>query len=131
MNLLQQKNSKGLINFQKKPTISNNKNTFEREKYLSEVFLLNYEIYKNSRDAAWRFLIRHNVRSLLVDVKSITAEMGIIVRQDVSGVLKLGERCKTINANGQLLIIAGDSPVPQTRYTIRTKSVISFWDIKV
>lgn len=95
------------------------------------MFLLNYEIYKNSRDAAWRFLIRHNVRSLLVDVKSITAEMGIIVRQDVSGVLKLGERCKTINENGQLLIIAGDSPIPQTRYTIRTKSVISFWDIKV
>lgn len=82
------------------------------------MFLLNYEIYKNSRDAAWQFLIRHNVRSLPVDLKSITAEMGIIVRRDISGVLKSGERGKTVNANGQLLIVVEEAPVPQTRYTI-------------
>ena len=66
---------------------------------------MNYEIYKNSRDAAWQFLIKHNVRSLPVDLKSITAEMGIIVRRDVLGILKSGERGKTADANGQPLII--------------------------
>lgn len=75
-------------------------------------------IYKNSRDAARQFLIKHNVRSLPVDLKSITAEMGIIVRRDVLGILKSGERGKTADANGQPLIIVEKSPVSQTRYTI-------------
>lgn len=79
---------------------------------------MNYEIYKNSRDAAWQFLIKHNVRSLPVDLKSITAEMGIIVRRDVLGILKSGERGKTADTNGQPLIIVEKAPVSQTRYTI-------------
>ncbi len=79
---------------------------------------MNYEIYKNARDSSWRFLIKHKIDSLPVDLKSITSAMGIIVRKDVAGTLGADERGKAVNADGELRIVVRDMPVPQKRYTI-------------
>lgn len=79
---------------------------------------MNYEIYKNVRDASWRFLIRHNICSLPVDLKPILFEMGITVRKDNAGILRADERGRAVNENGNLHIIVRDTPVPQKRYTI-------------
>ena len=79
---------------------------------------MHYEIYKNARDASWKFLIQHNVCSLPVDLKPIISAMGITVRKDNSGILHAGERGRTVNENGMLHIIVRDDPIPQKRYTI-------------
>lgn len=79
---------------------------------------MHYEIYKNTRDASWKFLIRHNVRSLPVDLKLIISVMGITVRKDDSGILHADERGRTVNESGDLHIIVRDDPIPQKRYTI-------------
>lgn len=41
---------------------------------------MNYQKYQEARDAAWRLLIKHNVKSLPVDVLNICEKEGIIVR---------------------------------------------------
>lgn len=79
---------------------------------------MHYEIYKNTRDASWKFLIRHNVHSLPVNLKTIISAMGITVRKDNSGILRSDERGRTVNENGNLHIIVRDDPIPQKRYTI-------------
>lgn len=79
---------------------------------------MHYEIYKNARDASWRFLIQHNICSLPVDLKSIISVMRITVRKDDSGILRSDERGRTVNESGDLHIIVRDEPVPQKRYTI-------------
>ena len=40
---------------------------------------MNYQRYRNARDAAWMVLIRHGVRELPVDVKQICAGEGIML----------------------------------------------------
>lgn len=79
---------------------------------------MNYEIYKNARDAGWQFLIRHNVHDLPVDLKPILLNMGITVRKDNNGILRTDEQGRTVNENGNLHIIVRDVPIPQKRYTI-------------
>lgn len=79
---------------------------------------MNYEIYKNARDASWGFLIQHKIDNLPVDLKRITADMDIIVRKDNTGTLDADERGKAVNADGKLRIIVRDMSVPQKRYTI-------------
>lgn len=53
---------------------------------------MHYEIYKNARDASWRFLIQHKICSLPVDLKLITSTMKITVRKDNSVILHTNER---------------------------------------
>lgn len=79
---------------------------------------MHYEIYKNTRDASWKFLIQLNVCSLPVDLKPIISVMGITVRKDNSGILRSDERGRTVNENGNLHVIVRDDPIPQKRYTI-------------
>ena len=79
---------------------------------------MHYEIYKNARDASWRFLIKHKICSLSVDLRHITSDMDIIVKKDDIGTLGADERGKTANAGGKLRIIVRDMPIPQKRYTI-------------
>ena len=79
---------------------------------------MHYEIYKNTRDASWKFLIWHNVRSLPADLKPIISVMGITVRKDNSEILHADERARTVNENGVLHIIVRDDPIPQKQYTI-------------
>lgn len=79
---------------------------------------MHYEIYKNARDASWRFLLQHKIFSLPVDLRHITSDMGIIVKKDDIGTLGADERGKTANAGGKLRIIVRDMPIPQKRYTI-------------
>ena len=79
---------------------------------------MNYKIYKNARDASWRFLISHNVRSIPVDLNPILFDMGITVRKDVNGILRADERGRTVNENGNLYIVVRDTPISQKRYTI-------------
>lgn len=79
---------------------------------------MHYEIYKNARDASWKFLLQHKICSLPVDLKCITSAMGVIVKKDETRMLGVDERGKTANANGELRIIVRDMPIPQKRYTI-------------
>ncbi len=79
---------------------------------------MHYEIYKNARDASWKFLLWHNVLSLPVNLKPIISEMGITVRKDNSNILQTDERGRSVNENGKLHIIVRDDPIPQKRYTI-------------
>lgn len=79
---------------------------------------MHYEIYKNARDASWRFLIQHKICSLPVDLKLITSTMKITVRKDNSVILHTNERGRTVNENGVLHIIVRDDPIPKKRYTI-------------
>lgn len=77
-----------------------------------------YNIYKNSRDAGWRFLLDYGVSSLPLDLKKITAQMGVAVRRDNAGVLMPNELGITVNAGGNFHIIVRDAPIQQKRYTI-------------
>lgn len=79
---------------------------------------MNYEVYKNVRDASWLFLIRHNVRCLPVDLKPIIVDMGITIKRDVNGLLRADERGRAVNADGELYVLVKDAPAPQKRYTI-------------
>lgn len=79
---------------------------------------MHYEIYKNARDASWRFLLHHKICGLPVDLKLIVSDMGIVVKKDDDRVLCADERGRTINVNGNIRIIVRDDPIPQKRYTI-------------
>ena len=80
--------------------------------------VIKYEIYKNSRDASWKFLIEHKVKSLPVDLKTIVHEMGIAVKEDVSGILDCTEKGKVITGKEKKFIIIKNSDIYQNRYTI-------------
>lgn len=79
---------------------------------------MNYDIYKNARNASWNFLIDHNVRCLPLDLKSIVSNMGVLVKLDNYNILQENERGKTVSLNGQLAIIVSNATAQQTRYTI-------------
>ena len=79
---------------------------------------MNYEIYKSSRNASWKFLISHKVSELPIDIKSITKSMGITVRKDITGLLEPGEQGRTITTENEIQMIVRDMPIPQKRYTI-------------
>lgn len=79
---------------------------------------MNYEIYKNSRDASWKFLIEHKIKSLPVDLKTIVSEMDIKVKKDIDGILQRHERGKLIKDDGKATIIIREADIYQNRYTI-------------
>ena len=77
-----------------------------------------YNIYKNSRDASWKFLLEYGVTSLPLDLKRITSEMGVKVQRDNAGVLMPNELGITVNTHGSFHIIVRDTPIQKKRYTI-------------
>ncbi|MDE6834179.1 MAG: ImmA/IrrE family metallo-endopeptidase, partial [Ruminococcus sp.] len=77
-----------------------------------------YNIYKNSRDASWKFLLEYGVSSLPLDLKKIVAQMGVTVRRDNAGILMPNELGITVNSDGKFHIIVRDTPIQQKRYTI-------------
>lgn len=79
---------------------------------------MRYDIYKNTRDASWKFLIKYGISSFPVDLKPIVAEMGIKVHKDIVGLLSEKELGRVVNANGELHIILREAPIQQKRYTI-------------
>lgn len=80
--------------------------------------VIRYEIYKDSRDASWKFLIKHKINALPVDLKKLTSEMKIAVKNDVSGVLDNNERGKVIQDRKNTTIIISPSDTCQNRFTI-------------
>lgn len=80
--------------------------------------VIRYEIYKDSRDASWKFLIKHKINALPVDLKKLTSEMKIAVKNDVSGVLDNNERGKVIQDRKNTTIIIRPSDICQNRFTI-------------
>lgn len=89
-----------------------------KETIISEVVVIRYEIYKDSRDASWKFLLKHKIRKLPVDLKKLTSEMKIAVKNDVSGVLEPSERGKVIRDRKHTTIIIRPSDTCQNRFTI-------------
>lgn len=79
---------------------------------------MNYQTYKNTRDASWYFLIEHKVDSLPLNLKKIVADMGIFVRRDNRGILKHNEMGLTVETEKNILIIVRESDIQQRRYTI-------------
>ncbi|MDE5558671.1 MAG: ImmA/IrrE family metallo-endopeptidase [Ruminococcus sp.] len=79
---------------------------------------MKYDIYKNARDASWKFLIKYGVSSFPVNLKPIVSEMGITVRKDIIGLLSENELGRVVNAQGDLHIILRDTTTQQKRYTI-------------
>ena len=79
---------------------------------------MRYDIYKNTRDASWKFLLKYEVSSFPVDLKPIVSKMGITVRKDIIGMLSDNELGRVVNAQNELHIILRDMPVQQKRYTI-------------
>ncbi|MDE6519207.1 MAG: ImmA/IrrE family metallo-endopeptidase [Ruminococcus sp.] len=79
---------------------------------------MNYQTYKNTRDASWCFLIEHKVNSLPLNLKKIVADMGIFVRRDNRGILNHNEMGLTVETDKEILIIVRESDIHQTRYTI-------------
>lgn len=79
---------------------------------------MNYEVYKNTRNASWKFLIQHNISTLPLNLKSIVSEMGILVRRDIKNILGENELGLTVRTNKGLVIIVRDESMQQKRYTI-------------
>lgn len=78
-----------------------------------------YGIYKDARDASWRFLILHHINQLPVDLKSITDKLGIKVRFDDAGMLSYNQRGMTItDMNATYIIVRKDGTTAENRYTI-------------
>ena len=77
-----------------------------------------YNIYRNSRDAGWKFLLEYGISSLPLDLKKIVSQMGVTVRRDDAGVLMPNELGITVNARGNFHIIVREMPIQQKRYTI-------------
>lgn len=78
-----------------------------------------YGIYKNARDASWRFLINYHVDKLPIDLKIITDTLGIKVRFDNGNTLNFGQRGATItDGDATYIVIRKGSSIAETRYTI-------------
>lgn len=77
-----------------------------------------YGIYKNARDASWRFLIDYHVNRLPVDLKLITGVLGIKVRADNTNILQSHQRGTTMTDNNETYIIVRKGAPAEIRYTI-------------
>lgn len=85
------------------------------------IFMFNdfYGIYKNARDASWRFLIDYHVDRLPVDLKVITDMLGIQVIFDSREILKPGQRGTTITDNNKIcIVVRKGGKTDENRYTI-------------
>ena len=79
---------------------------------------MNYNSYKNARDASWYFLIKNEISELPVNISPILNSLNITVRKDVAGNLSSGERGYSVFENNFYQIVVPECPVPQKRYTI-------------
>lgn len=78
-----------------------------------------YGVYKNARDASWKFLLDYHIDKLPVDLKSITNVLGIKVRADNANILQPNQRGSTVTDNNQTYIIVhSEATFEENRYTI-------------
>lgn len=80
---------------------------------------MQYDIYKQARNAAWEFLIKNNVTQLPVSLSAICAQNGIILlRDNLCIYLNDNDRGATYLRNGVYSIVLNSSdPVQVQRYT--------------
>ena len=81
---------------------------------------MNYNIYKQSRDSAWQFLIDNNISSLPVRFGEICRKNNIVLMRDSnSAYFKSHERGITYIRNGRYnIIVNGSDSIQIQRYTI-------------
>lgn len=79
---------------------------------------MNYQSYKNARDASWSLLIDVSISSLPVDIKPILKYLNIKVHKDTNTQKASNERGYSVLKDNSYHIIVPDCPIPQKRYTI-------------
>lgn len=83
---------------------------------------MNYEIYKNLRNASWQCLLDCKINSLPVNLSAVCRHFDIRIIKNSTlneNQLKDNERGKTAIFQNQFIIIVRDTaPVPVQRYTI-------------
>jgi len=81
---------------------------------------MNYNVYKQSRDSAWQFLIDNNISSLPVCFGEICRKNNILLLRDVnSSYFESSERGITYIRNGKYnIIVNGKDSLQIQRYTI-------------
>lgn len=78
-----------------------------------------YGIYKDARDAAWRFLIDYHVDRLPVDLKAITDMLGIKVVFDDNNILYPNQKGTTLTDESATYIIIRRGGTPaENKYTV-------------
>ena len=78
-----------------------------------------YGVYKNARDASWRFLIDYHIDRLPVDLKAITDMLGIKVTFDSRRLLNPSQRGTTITNNDKTcIVIRKGCKADENRYTV-------------
>lgn len=85
------------------------------------IFMFNdfYGVYKNARNASWRFLIDYQINQLPVDLHPITEKLGIKVRFDNGKSLDFHKRGATITDEKETyIVIRRGSSIAESRYTI-------------
>lgn len=79
---------------------------------------MKYNSYKNARDASWYFLIENAISELPVNITPILKSLNIVVRKDVTGNLRSGERGYSVFEDNFYQIVVPECSIPQKRYTI-------------
>lgn len=78
-----------------------------------------YGIYKDARDAAWRFLIDYHVDRLPVDLKAITDMLGIKGVFDDNNILHPNQKDTTLTDESATYIIIRRGCTPaENKYTV-------------
>lgn len=77
---------------------------------------MNYEKYKNTRDAVWRLLIDQGIDSLPIDIVSICNNLGVKVKGYVSTDESDGYSCYIDGA--PYIFVNTDTYTPRRRFTI-------------
>lgn len=80
----------------------------------------NYKIYKDARDASWQFLIDYQIGKLPIDLKSITASMGVKIFVDKTRkiVSQKGYGVTIYHNDMTIIAVSPDLSRQTTRYTI-------------
>lgn len=79
---------------------------------------MDYNSYKNARDASWQLLLDSKISELPVNISPILRLLNITVRKDLTVNFKVGERGYSVFENDSYQIVVPDIPGPQKRYTI-------------
>lgn len=78
-----------------------------------------YGIYKNARNASWRFLIDYSVNQLPVDLSPIIKKNGIKIKFGDEKVLKPQQRGLTTTDGAETyIVLREESSIVERRYTI-------------
>ena len=80
---------------------------------------MQYNLYKQARNAAWEFLIKNDVRKLPVSLSAICARNNIVLlRDNLHTYLTHNDRGATYLRDGVFnIVLNGSDPVPVQRYT--------------